>query len=132
MIEIEQVEQGAAGAMERMEGKGMKDERTPLVNTDTVLVAIKGYEGQTDEEGRVVFSTIDIAQEMGADEYPVRVACSWLRRYRIIEVVEGTTCMRRTRRTGERYTASLYRLRPQAEPADFNALFRVFGLGVRA
>lgn len=97
------------------------------VTTDSVLEAIKTY-----AQHAPTFSTLDIARAMGADEYRVRVACSWLKRYRIIELVEGTNCMRRTRRTGERYTASLYRLRPQAEPADFDALFRVFGLVARA
>lgn len=114
------------------DGDHLNGARMEHVSTDQVLSAIKGYKGQVDPEGNTVFSTLDIAREMGADEYRVRVACSWLRRYRIIEVIEGTTCMRRTRRTGERYTASLYRLRPQAAPADFDALFRVFGLGVRA
>lgn len=95
------------------------------VTTDTVLEAIKAHAEHTP-----TFSTIDIARAMGADEYRVRVACSWLRRYRIIEVVEGTAVFRRTARRGELYAASLYQLRPQAAPADFDALFRVFGLGL--
>jgi len=45
--------------------------------------------------------------------------------------VEGTACMRRTRRTGERYMACFYRLKPQVRPADFDALYQVFGLGTR-
>lgn len=102
------------------------------VTTETVLDAIRAYEGEIkDAEGVSVFTTTDIAAVMGCDEYPVRAACSWLRRFRLIEAVEGTACMRRTRKTGERYTACFYRLKPQARPADFDALYQVFGLRAR-
>lgn len=110
----------------------MKEQDCVTVTTENVLDAIKGWRGEIkDAEGVSVFTTTDIAASMGCDEYRVRVACSWLRRYQVIEAIQGTACMRRTRRTGERYSACLYRLKPVAEPADVNALYQVFGLGVK-
>lgn len=97
------------------------------ITTDAVLDAIKAH-----AEQMPTFTTVDIARAMGVEEYPVRAAFSWLCRYRLIEIAEGTACMRRTRRTGERYTAGVYKLKPTAAPADFDALYQVLGLGVRA
>ena len=97
------------------------------ITTETVLEAIKAHAANAP-----TFTTVDIAHAMGVEEYPVRAAFSWLCRYRLIEIAEGTACMRRTRRTGERYTASIYKLKPTAAPADFDALYQVLGLGVRA
>ncbi|MCV2218892.1 hypothetical protein [Thauera sp. Sel9] len=99
------------------------------ITTEAVLTAITDYRGEIDTDGRTVFSTSDIARVMGCDEYRVRVACSWLRRQRIIEAIEGSAVIRRTARTGERYTANLYRLKPQARAEAFDALFQTFGLG---
>jgi len=97
------------------------------ITTDAVLDAIKAH-----AEQMPTFTTVDIARAMGVEEYPVRAAFSWLCRYRLIEIIEGTTCIRRTRRAGEAYTASMYKLKPAAAPADFDALYRVLGLGVKA
>lgn len=103
------------------------------VTTDAVLEAIRLH---SDSKGALpdidhpdsgaAVSTVDIALLMGVPEYPVRVAFSWLVRYGLIEPIKGTCCMRRTRVTGERYTATLYRLRAESGPADFDALYKVF------
>lgn len=102
------------------------------VTTETVLDAIRHYSGEIkDAEGVSVFTTTDIAGVMGCDEYPVRAAFAWLCKNQMIERVEGTACMRRTRRSNEPYSAAFYRVRTRSQ-VDFDALFRVFGLaGVR-
>lgn len=100
-----------------------------MLKTDDVLTAIRAYSSSLEDgEGRVVFTTRDIADAMGAEEYPVRVAFSWLRRFRVIEAVEGTAVFRHTRRAGEKYAVSMYRLRADSSPADFDALYRACGL----
>lgn len=96
------------------------------ITTETVLETIKAHAKRSP-----TFTTADIARAMGVPEYPVRAAFSWLCRYQLIEIVPGTTCMRRTQRTREPYTASIYRIRPAAAPTDVNALYQVFGLGVK-
>lgn len=52
------------------------------ITTDAVLDAIKAYVEHTPS-----FTTTNIANALGAEEYPVRAAFSWLCRYRLIEAI---------------------------------------------
>lgn len=107
---------------------------TVRVTTDTALQAIKQH---VDRVGKEHFTTIEIAKDMGADEYHVRIAFSWLTRYKAIERVPGVRSKRylppstdpNCRRHGNSYSVSVYRIREEAAPVDFAALNRLFGFG---
>lgn len=98
-------------------------DRGPVVRvtTDDVLKAVRAYVGQ--------FTTYDIARELGAEEYPVRAAVSWLNRYKVIEAVPCVRTRRYTKTNGEVYSATVYQLRPEANPCDFEALMFAFCRG---
>lgn len=98
---------------------------TVLVTTDTALQAINQHVGRAGNEH---FTTHEIARAMGADEYHVRIAFSWLSRYRIIESIPGVRSVRYTGTAGEKYSANVYQLRQESTPADFETLNRVFGV----
>lgn len=99
---------------------------TIRVTTDTVLQAIKQHVGLA---GKEHFTTVEIAKDMGAEEYHVRVAFSWLARRKEIEPVPGVRSVRYTGTQGEKYSASVYRVREEAAQVDFAALNRLFGYG---
>ncbi|MBU1363947.1 MAG: hypothetical protein KKE51_09020 [Gammaproteobacteria bacterium] len=99
---------------------------TIRVTTDTALQAIKKH---VDSAGKEHFTTVEIARVMGADEYHVRIAFSWLTRFKAIERVPGVRSVRYTETQGEKYSASVYRIREEAAPVDFAALNRLFGYG---
>lgn len=97
------------------------------VTTDTVIKGIRDYlEAQKPISH---FTTLAVALHMGADEYPVRTAFSWLRRYGLIETVPCVFSVRYTKTNGEKYPAAVYQLKEKSTPADFAALHRVFCCG---
>lgn len=59
--------------------------------TDAVRKAIEQY---VKDHGEGRFTTADIARHMGAEEYPVRAAFSWLARYGQIEIIPGVRSKR--------------------------------------
>lgn len=100
------------------------------VTKETVLEAIKAFSIET-------FTTFEIAEAMGVEEYPVRAAVSWLIKGKLIEKAGArklwTKPVRRERRgfvpgKCEPYWATTYQLKIQTT-ADFMALNRVFGFG---
>lgn len=93
------------------------------VTTESVMKAIRAYVTSADHKH---FTTLDIARSMGAEEYPVRAAVTWLNRYRHIEVVPGVRSRRYTKAHGEEYSATVYQVREASEQADFATLTRVF------
>lgn len=100
-------------------------DRGPVVRvtTEDVLKAVRAYVGE--------FTTYDIARMLGAEEYPVRAAMSWLVKRGIVEKV-GTMERRLPppvgrRLHGEVYFVVLYRVKEEAAPVDFAALNRAFG-----
>lgn len=100
-------------------------DRGPVVRvtTEDVLKAAKCY----GEE----FTTREIAFELDVDEYPVRMAVSWLVKRGIFEKV-GTTKRKLSPPIGRRlhgsvYPVSLYQVKEQSAPVDFAALNRAFG-----
>lgn len=99
------------------------DRGVARVTSEKVLRAVRGCEGD--------FTTLDIAGLLGLEEYPVRVALSWLVRRGIVERV-GTEPRRLPVRKGrghrETYPATLYRAKKEAAPVDFNTLYRACGL----
>ena len=97
---------------------------TIRVTTDTAQQAIKQH---VDRAGKEYFTTVEIARDMGVDEYHVRIAFSWLSRYKTIERVPGVRSVRYTGTQGEKYSASVYRIREEAARVDFAALNRAFG-----
>ena len=99
---------------------------TTRVTTEDAMQAIKQH---VDRAGKAHFTTIEIARDIGADEYHVRIAFSWLTRYKAIEQVPGVRSVRYTGTQGEKYSASVYRIREEAALVDFAALNRVFGIG---
>lgn len=99
---------------------------TVRVTQETVLQAIKQH---VDRAGKEHFTTHDIARDMGADEYHVRIAFSWLSRYKAIERVPGVRSVRYTGTAGEKYSAAVYRICETSGEADFAALNRIFGFG---
>lgn len=82
----------------------------------------------THQDPEARFTTREVAEQMGADEYPVRAAFSWLVRCKKIEVVRGEIRERVTRTAGEKYPVAVYRFKPKSESGDFAALYQVFGL----
>ena len=98
-------------------------DRGPVVRvtTEDVLKAVRAYVGE--------FTTYDIAGVLGAEEYPVRAAMSWLVKRGIVEKV-GTIERRlpapASRRHSEVYPVSLYRVKEEAVPVDFTALMGAF------
>lgn len=97
---------------------------TVRVTQETALQAIRQY---IDRAGKEHFTTLEIARLMGADEYHVRIAFSWLTRYKAIERVPGVRSVRYTGTAGEKYSAAVYRIRDESAAADFAALNRAFG-----
>ena len=75
------------------------------------------------------FTTHDIARHMGAEEYHVRIAFSWLTRNRAIETIPGVRSVRYTGSAGEKYSANVYQLVAVSEKPDFSALMGVFCRG---
>ena len=96
------------------------------VTTDSVLQAIKQH---VDRAGKEHFTTVEIAKEMGADENHVRIAFSWLTRYKAIEPVPGVRSVRYTGTQGEKYSANVYQIREESAPVDFSALMGAFCRG---
>lgn len=94
------------------------------VTRDSVLEAIKIY---VDDQSKQFFTTLEIARQMGVDEYSVRVAFSWLARYEQIEIVPGVRSIRYTGTAHEKYSATVYQIREEATEVDFAALNRAFG-----
>lgn len=98
--------------------------------TEAVQKAIEQYV-KDHSEGR--FTTADIARFMGAEEYPVRAAFSWLARYGMIEIIPGVRSKRyRSIPTDRRphdddYSVSVYQVKEEAASVDFSALNRAFG-----
>lgn len=95
---------------------------SPVVTADDVLKAAR--------ECRGGFTTYDIARALGVEEYPVRVAITWLVRRRAVERI-GTEKRplpaRPKHGNRETYPATLYRVKDEAAPVDFSALNRAFG-----
>ena len=109
------------------------NDRTPSrVTTDCVMDAIRSYVLTSKSDH---FTTIDIAKHMGSAEQPVRIAFSWLTRYRVIESIPGVRSKRylgqpenpNKRRHADSYFASVYQIREPEGAVDFNALNRAFG-----
>jgi hypothetical protein len=96
---------------------------TVQVTTETVSQAIKQHVASAKRDS---FTTHDIARHMGADEYHVRIAFSWLTRNRVIETIPGVRSVRYTGTAGERYSANVYQLVAVSEKPDFSALMGVF------
>jgi hypothetical protein len=96
------------------------------VSTELVMLAILEL---THTNPEAQFTTRDVAQEMGAKEYAVRLAFSWLCRFGKIEIVEGKIIERKTRTAGEKYPVSVYRIKPKAMTGEaLDALYKAFGL----
>jgi len=98
------------------------------VTTDTVMKAIDEYVRQS-PAGLEHFTTLEISRHMGVDEYPVRTSFSWLVRFKQIESVPGVRSERYTGTQHEKYSATVYRKKPQASPVDYAALMGVFCRG---
>jgi len=96
------------------------------VTTDRVSAAIKGYVASAKRDH---FTTHDIARAMGAEEYHVRIAFSWLTRNRVIETIPGVRSVRYTGTHGEKYSANVYQLVAVSAKPDFAALMGVFCRG---
>lgn len=102
--------------------------------TEAVRKAIEQY---VKDHGEGRFTTADIARHMGAEEYPVRAAFSWLARYGQIEIIPGVRSRRylgqpadiSKRRHTDQYFASVYRVKEPSAEVDFAALNRAFGYG---
>lgn len=95
------------------------------VTTEGVMLAILEL---THEDAEARFTTLDVADQLGVREYQVRAAFHWLRRFRKIAVVPGEIQERITYPSGQRYPVTVYRMLPKSTPADFDALYQVFGL----
>lgn len=103
-----------------------------IVTTETVKFAIERYIAERNNH----FTTADIARFMGADEYQVRAAFTWLARYQVVEIIPGVRSKRylgeprdpSKRRHANSYFASMYRMREACE-VDFNRLMGVFCRG---
>lgn len=92
-------------------------------STDNVLMAVRAHGGD--------FTTYDIAQVLGVEEYPVRVAMSWLVRRGIVERVglaERPFLQSAGRHLqGRTYSVYQYRVRGDDAPAEvFAALMETF------
>lgn len=105
------------------------------ITTESVMDAIRSYVlmSRTDH-----FTTIDIANHMGSSEHPVRIAFSWLIRYRVIESIPGVRSKRylgqpenpNKRRHTDSYFASVYQIRDDSGgDVDFKTLMGVFCRG---
>lgn len=100
--------------------------------TDAVRKAIEQF---VKDRGENRFTTADIARFMGAEEYPVRAAFSWLARYGMVEIIPGVRSRRylgqpadiSKRRHTDQYFASVYQVKERCGEADFAALNRAFG-----
>lgn len=100
--------------------------------TDEVRKAIEQY---VKDRGENRFTTADIARFMGADEYRVRAAVSWLARYGMIEIIPGVRSKRylgqpadiSKHRHTDHYFTSVYQIKQQVGEVDFSALNRAFG-----
>jgi hypothetical protein len=99
---------------------------TVKVTTETVSQAIKQHVASAKRDS---FTTHDIARHMGAEEYHVRIAFSWLTRNRVIETIPGVRSVRYTGTAGERYSANVYQVVAVSEKPDFSALMGVFCRG---
>lgn len=97
-----------------------------VVTTDTVISAVNDFLKERREKR---FTTHDIARHMGAEEYHVRIAFSWLTRNRAIETIPGVRSVRYTGSAGEKYSANVYQLVAVSEKPDFSALMGVFCRG---
>ena len=103
-----------------------------IVTTETVKNAIVRYIAERNNH----FTTADIARFMGADEYQVRAAFTWLARYQVVEIIPGVRSKRylgeprdpSKRRHANSYFASMYRMR-EACQVDFQRLMGVFCRG---
>jgi len=103
-----------------------------IVTTGSVKCAIERYIAERNNH----FTTADIARFMGADEYRVRTAFTWLTRYRVIEIIPGVRSKRylgeprdpSKRRHANSYFASMYRMREVLQ-VDFQRLMGVFCRG---
>ncbi|GEM_PF-5619498 len=96
-------------------------DRGPLVRitTDDVQKFVEAHSGE--------FTSFDIAEKMGAPEYPVRAAISWLLNRRVIE--KAGTRKRYTAHRHEAYWATTYRVRERSALVDFRALMGAFCRG---
>lgn len=107
-------------------------EQAMRVTTETVQDAIERF---VNARGENRFTTADIARFMGAEEYPVRAAFSWLNRNRLIEIVPGVRTRRYLPQTSNRrwegdwYSVSVYQVVDKCAKADFDTLNRVFCRG---
>jgi hypothetical protein len=94
------------------------------VTTEDVMLAILEL---THEDAEAKFTTLDVAQEMGVDEYPVRAAFWWLRKLGKIQPDEKNVLHRLTRTAGERYEVTVYRIKPKAATSEeFQAFYARF------
>lgn len=96
------------------------------VTTDSVMTAIREYLKKYSVSH---FTTRDIARHMEVDEYPVRTAFSWLNRYHLIETAPCVRSIRYTGTAHEKYSATVYKIKPESTAADFAALMGVFCRG---
>jgi len=98
------------------------------VKTEAVKVAIERYVEQRSDR----FTTADIAQFMGVEEYPVRAAMTWLIRSKMIEIIPGVRSKRYftpqvdRRLHSDGYSVSMYRIKEPACEVDFSALMGAF------
>ena len=107
-------------------------EKNTVVTAETVREAIKRYITERSNH----FTTADIARFMGAEEYQVRTAFTWLTRYGVIEAIPGVRSKRylgeprdpSKRRHANSYFASMYRMREVCQ-VDFQRLMGVFCRG---
>ena len=103
-------------------GYDMATDEQP-VTTKSTIAAIREYVKTTTRES---FTTHDIANHIGAEEYHVRTAFVWLTRQKAIEIVPCVRSIRYTRTRGEEYSAAVYQLRSDGGSCDFGALMRAF------
>lgn len=96
------------------------------VTTERVLAAIKEYLVGRQQSH---FTTVAIAEHMGADEYSVRRAFGWLKTDGLIDVVPCVSSVRYTRTRGEKYSVAVYEVMEAFGPPDLAALHRTFCCG---
>lgn len=92
------------------------------ITTEMVMLAI--LEAIHGREEDATFTTREIAEEIGVNEYPVRLAFSWLCRFGKISAVDGKAIERTTRTTGKKYEVALYRVKAASTTTvEFQAFY---------
>lgn len=109
-----------------MNAQCLQDPTELRVTVDSALAAVKSFVAEANKDH---FTTHDIARFMGAKESHVRIAFSWLTRYRMVAIVPGVRSVRYTGTQGDKYSSNVYEMVSAPAPADFDFLNRVFCRG---